>query len=307
MKKYWKNIAYSGVLALSLTTLIVATQSGTAQEVHEDTSISPKQETIAKSFAIEQKESYMLIHEQKQIAMRNIERGSTEEKRLERKPLKIGHMEVKSSPQPVKKPEAISKSQTEPPSAPQPTNQAQPQPKPQPKPQPASQPKAQAQVQTQKAPAPQPVKKAVAPPVKATQNDSFYIKSIAMPYEHQKYLYEMTKKRGLDYLETLAFIGHESEFNPNAKGANNYGYFQISSVNHTHLSGKLGTKNAPFDPYVNINWGTYMISDLYKKYGNKDAVLSAYNKGEGGYAKTGKATAYIQKHNQVLAKLKSMK
>lgn len=127
-----------------------------------------------------------------------------------------------------------------------------------------------------------------------------------MPYEHQKYLYEMSKKRGLDYKETLAFIGHESEFNPNAKGANNYGYFQISSVNHNQLANALGTKLAPFDPYVNINWGTYMLSELYKKYGNKDAVLSAYNKGEGGYAKTGKAVAYIQKHNQVLARINAM-
>lgn len=125
-----------------------------------------------------------------------------------------------------------------------------------------------------------------------------------MPYEHQEYLYKMTQQRGLDYKETLAFVGHESTYNPSAKGGQNYGYFQINSINHQGLSQTLGTKNAPFDPYVNINWGTYMIADLYKKYGNKEAVLSAYSRGESGYAKSGKNIPYIQKHNQVLSTLK---
>ncbi|MEH6943202.1 transglycosylase SLT domain-containing protein [Bacillus sp. JJ722] len=140
-----------------------------------------------------------------------------------------------------------------------------------------------------------------------------YSKAIPLSYNEQKYLYDLSVKRGLDYKEMLAVIKHESSFNKKAKGGTNYGYFQINKVNHASLAKKLKTKVAPYDPYVNMNWGTYMLAGLTNKYkkkglkGNalKDAVLSAYNKGEGGYARTGKAVAYIKKHNQCLAYIKA--
>lgn len=145
------------------------------------------------------------------------------------------------------------------------------------------------------------------------QSKSFYSKAIPLSYNEQKYLYDLCVKRGLDYKEMLAVIKHESSFNKKAKGGSNYGYFQINKVNHATLAKKLKTKVAPYDPYVNMNWGTYMLADLKNKYkkkglkGNalKDAVLSAYNKGEGGYARTGKAVSYIKKHNACLAYVKA--
>ncbi|WP_245595228.1 transglycosylase SLT domain-containing protein [Fictibacillus gelatini] len=144
------------------------------------------------------------------------------------------------------------------------------------------------------------------------KSSSFYSKKIHMSYSQQKYLYQLTRQRGLDYKETLAVILHESSFNPKAYSAGNYGYFQINKVNHRSLAKQLHTKNKPYDPYVNMNWGTYMLSNLTKKYKKKgyrgtklkEAVLSAYNKGEGGYARTGKATSYIRAHNKALAYIK---
>lgn len=55
-----------------------------------------------------------------------------------------------------------------------------------------------------------------------------------------------------------------------------------------------------------------MLSDLTKKFYKKgyrneklkEAVLSAYNKGEYGYKKTGKAVAYIKVHNRALSIVK---
>lgn len=135
---------------------------------------------------------------------------------------------------------------------------------------------------------------------KENHNGFVYIEKIAMPYEHQKYLYEMSQKRGLSYIEMLAIVYQESSFNSQAVSENNYGYFQINRVNHETLSQTLNTPNNPLDPYVNINWGTYMLADLYKKYGDKEAVLSAYSKGENGYRKTGKNEKYIQKHHESL-------
>lgn len=140
-----------------------------------------------------------------------------------------------------------------------------------------------------------------------------YSKKVPLPKAQQQYVYKLSKSRGLNYKETLATMWHESSMRAKARGGSNYGYFQINKVNHKGLARITKTKNKPYDPYVNINWGTYMLSDLTKKYkkkgykGNalKDAVLSAYNKGEGGFKKYGKAKSYIAKHNQALKKVNS--
>lgn len=139
------------------------------------------------------------------------------------------------------------------------------------------------------------------------EKGSFFVEGIGMSYEHQAYLYKMTQERGLEYLETLAFIGVESTYRANAQGGSNYGYFQINKINHARLSQALGTNNNPFDPYVNINWGTFMIADLHSKYGDWHSILSAYNKGEAGFRKTGHATNYIHKYDKILASLKAKK
>lgn len=133
---------------------------------------------------------------------------------------------------------------------------------------------------------------------------SIYNPEIPMPKEHQEYLYELTQKYGLNYKKTLAVIQHESVFDPNATNVtNDFGYFQINQINHKTLSETLQTENNPFDPYVNMQWGTYMLSDLYthwseqgyKGQGLDDAVWSSYNRGRTGFLRNGHAVAYIDK------------
>lgn len=137
-----------------------------------------------------------------------------------------------------------------------------------------------------------------------------YNTSIPMPKEHQEYLYNKCKERGLDYLKTLAIISLESNFNNSTvSGTNDYGYMQINKANHNHLSKTLGTGNNPKDPYVNINWGTYMLEDLYSYWRNQGIseelsagnvftpldkyVMSSYNKGIAGFKRYGMAVRYI--------------
>lgn len=142
---------------------------------------------------------------------------------------------------------------------------------------------------------------------KSSNNQQAYANSSNVPLSEdiQVYLNQKVQARGLDLAEVLAVMKVESGFNPNANSGSNFGYFQINTVNHQTLSQKLGTANNPLDPYINIEWGTYMLSDLYKKYSQKgfvgqelrEVVLSAYNKGEGGYQRTGKAYSYINKVN----------
>lgn len=146
------------------------------------------------------------------------------------------------------------------------------------------------------------------------KNDEFiYIKDIKMPIEHQKYLFKMCKERNLDYLKTLALLKHESQLNPFEVYKESYGYMQIHKVNHNRLSKELKTENKALDPYININWGTFMLNELYSMWRNEGIsdkaisgsnfttldkyVFSSYNKGVAGFKKYGEATRYIGKVN----------
>lgn len=138
---------------------------------------------------------------------------------------------------------------------------------------------------------------------------------IDMPIEHQLYLLEMCKERGLDYVKTLALIGHESQFREDAiSNTKDYGYMQINKINHEHLSSLLKTSNNPLDPYTNINWGTYILSDLYDYWSNNGIygesldiyVWSSYNKGINGFKKSGEASNYIRKIREQIEIIEGM-
>lgn len=150
---------------------------------------------------------------------------------------------------------------------------------------------------------------------KKVETGFVYNEEIPMPKAHQEYLFELTEQYGLDYVKTLAVIQHESVFDANAiNPTNDYGYFQINIINHEHLSELLGTQNAPFDPFVNMEWGTYMLSDLYAYWseqgyqgqGLDDAVWSSYNKGKAGFLKYGHAETYIHKMKASIQKIESV-
>lgn len=139
---------------------------------------------------------------------------------------------------------------------------------------------------------------------KTSKKETFYSKEIPMSYDQQEYLYQLTKKYHLDYKKTLAVIQHESLFDANSVNAtHDYGLFQVNLVNHKTLAKTLHTPNTPFDPYVNMEWGTYMLSELYTYWSEKgysgqtldEVVWSSYNKGKTGFMKYGHATEYVYK------------
>jgi Transglycosylase SLT domain len=145
--------------------------------------------------------------------------------------------------------------------------------------------------------------------ITAPSEPTIYNENIPMPKEHQEYLYELCEERGLDYQKTLAVIQHESVFDANAVNeTNDYGYFQVNLVNHQELSEKLNTDNSPLNPYVNMNWGTFMLADLYSYWGEKgfrgetldEVVWSSYNKGITGFKNNGHATTYISKMKEAI-------
>lgn len=138
----------------------------------------------------------------------------------------------------------------------------------------------------------------------------YYNPNINMPIEHQEYLYGKVVERNLDYNKVIALIETESGFDSEViSSTEDYGYFQINRINHETLAGELNTLNEPLDPYVNIEWGTYMLADLYEYWEEKGIegesldhyVWSSYNKGITGFIKNGAAKWYISKIEKHLA------
>ena len=131
----------------------------------------------------------------------------------------------------------------------------------------------------------------------------WYCSAIPMKKEHQKLLWECCIERDLDYIDMLALISVESNFDEKATNRKYKGYFQISADYGPNLSKTLNTENKPLDGTVNIKWGTAFYSWILldkrteDKEGNaqKEIALSIYQQGAGGYDRKGLSKKYISK------------
>lgn len=132
----------------------------------------------------------------------------------------------------------------------------------------------------------------------------WYTAKNPMKKEHQKLLWDYCRQRNLDYVDMLALIYVESNFSEKCSTSQYKGYFQISTGHGPNLSNALNTENKPLDGAININWGTAMygwiladgrLKDLTGK-AKRDAALSIYQRGSGGYDKYGLSTSYLKKY-----------
>jgi hypothetical protein len=132
----------------------------------------------------------------------------------------------------------------------------------------------------------------------------WYSSKIPMKKEHQKLLWDYCKKRNIDYIDMLALISLESNFNEKCSTKKYKGYFQISTSHGPNLSKTLKTANKPLDGAININWGTalysWTLADKRVKglEGRKqrDVALSIYQRGSGGYDKYGLSKSFLSKY-----------
>jgi len=139
--------------------------------------------------------------------------------------------------------------------------------------------------------------------ISQAEESVWYCSKIPMKKEHQKLLWEQSKKNGVDYIDMLAVIALESNFNEKAVSSNGRykGYFQISTLHGKNLSATLGTKNDPLDGAVNIIWGTAMFGWIMndkrvQSLEGEDkfnAALSIFNRGSGGYDRYGIKESYV--------------
>ncbi len=140
--------------------------------------------------------------------------------------------------------------------------------------------------------------------IKPAKDDEglWYLPQIPMKKEHQKLLWDYCEKRGIDYIDMLALIYVESNFYEKCSSGKYKGYFQISSSRHKSLAATLKTANKPLDGAININWGTaiysWILADKRVKglKGQKlrDAALSIYQRGTGGYDRYGVNKSYLK-------------
>ncbi len=141
-------------------------------------------------------------------------------------------------------------------------------------------------------------------PMEQDDESLWYCPDIPMKKEHQKLLWDCCSERGLDYIDMLALISLESNFEEKCSNGKYKGYFQLSSDYGPELSRTLNTENKPLDGAVNIKWGTAFyswilldsrVSTLEGK-GKRDTALSIYQRGTGGYDRYGLNKKYLDKY-----------
>jgi soluble lytic murein transglycosylase-like protein len=98
----------------------------------------------------------------------------------------------------------------------------------------------------------------------------------------QDYISKQCEENEIPMPLILAMIEVESSFKVDAiSPTDDYGLMQINKINHEWLSEKYGIKDF-LDPYQNVFCGITIISEHYKKYGDIDKALMAYNLGATG-------------------------
>lgn len=107
------------------------------------------------------------------------------------------------------------------------------------------------------------------------------------PTDYQEIVTTYAEKYNLDPYLVYSIIKVESGFDASAKSYKGaIGLMQIMPQTGEYISNLLGeqgfTEGKLYDPEINIRYGTYYFSKLYKSfYKNLDIALAAYNGGEG--------------------------
>ena len=105
------------------------------------------------------------------------------------------------------------------------------------------------------------------------------------PLEYKNLVFENHNKYNVDESLIFAVIKAESDFDPNAvSNANAYGLMQITAPTFDWLQYKKNInykmdESYLFTPSVNIEYGTYFLSILLKRYDDLAVAISAYNAG----------------------------
>ena len=107
----------------------------------------------------------------------------------------------------------------------------------------------------------------------------------AYPREYSDYVEKYARENGVPPHIVYAVIKTESDFDSGAVSeAGAVGLMQMMPDTFlwlTTITKDNHDKGMLYDPETNIEYGTYYLSYLYRKYGSWETVYAAYNAGEG--------------------------
>ncbi len=115
-----------------------------------------------------------------------------------------------------------------------------------------------------------------------------YIYKKLYPLKYSEYVEKYAEEYEMDPYFIYAVIHSESRFRPDAVshvGAS--GLMQLMPDSFDWIKTRLGDKRELsyeediFDPEINIQYGTYMLSILYKEFKDRDVTVMAYHAGRG--------------------------
>lgn len=103
--------------------------------------------------------------------------------------------------------------------------------------------------------------------------------------KYSEYVEKYSKEYEVDKYLIYATIKAESNFNQEAKSSQGaIGLMQLLYSTAKEIAPRAGievTEENIYDPDININLGTKLLSILIQKYGNNELALAAYNAGSG--------------------------
>ena len=103
--------------------------------------------------------------------------------------------------------------------------------------------------------------------------------------DYSEYVEKYSKEYNVDKYLVYATIKAESNFNQYAKSSQEaLGLMQLMESTALEIAPKAGvkvSKDSIFEPEININLGTKLLSTLLQTYENKGLALAAYNAGSG--------------------------
>ena len=108
-------------------------------------------------------------------------------------------------------------------------------------------------------------------------------KKVFYPLKYQEEISEYSKEFGVDMALVYATIKVESNFNEKAVSDKNaIGLMQIKKETGEYIATLLGDKDFDLlDKKTNIRYGTFYLKYLSEKFTNFNAMVCAYNAGEG--------------------------
>lgn len=111
-----------------------------------------------------------------------------------------------------------------------------------------------------------------------------FVNFVIFPKKYKNFVVEFSEKYGLEVALVYASIKQESDFDKKAVSKSGaLGLMQILPSTAKWIASELEieyNKEIMFEPKVNIEFGCFYLSYLFKKFNDIEIVVCAYNAGE---------------------------